>query len=303
MSKINPVIEQAIIGERESWVALTIAQQNRIYDMFVNAENAILAKISRYSKGGKIPTYRLDALLTEIKKEMNALRPRIRGAVRQTQRKSIDEGMKSAMRGAIASGVSDNSSKIGTSFVDKEGNIQRHNPKKSSYSASAWAGINADAMEAMMRFEFGGTTFSRRVWDATYTSEKAIRDRVNLAVLTGESAEKVSRDIRKYLGVSDTIRGKELANFHPGAGVYKSAYKNSLRVASTELNRAFNEGMVRYAMKKKFIKGFIWRTGSGNPCPDCLDVEGNYYPKNEAPMLPLHPWCYCWLYTVYDEKL
>ena len=295
----SEIIRKALEEARGSWVSYTIEQERKIYTLFVQASNNLTAEIARRTIEGKIPPARLRILLGQIKAEMDILRPRLRGLIRGAQSKSVDHGLKTAMMGAKAAMPPTFKVGIGTSFFDKTGKIVRHDAKQETYAASAWARINGKAMDALIRTSYGGIAFSRRVWDVTWPVERQIRNQINLAVLTGTSADKVTRSIRSYLGLPETFRGIAFKEFHPGAGIYRSAYKNALRLAGTEINRAFNEGLFRYGMEKKWVLGYIQHAGSGNPCEDCLDEIGNFFPKDNPPDIPLHPHCYCWAEVVY----
>ena len=296
---VTEIIREAIEEARGDWVSYTIEQERKIFTLFVQASDTLTAQIARFTTEGKIPPARLGMLLRQIKTEMDILRPRLRGLIRGAQSKSVDYGLKTSIIGAKVAMPSTFKVGIGTSFFDKSGKVVRHDAKEELYAASAWARINGQAMDALMRTSYGGIAFSRRVWDVTWSVERQIRNQINLAVLTGTSANKVARNIRSYLGLPETFRGLAFKEFLPGPGIYKSAYKNALRLAGTEINRAFNEGLIRYAKEKKWVKGWIWRIGSGNPCEDCLDLAGNYFSKGDAPFIPLHPFCACYLEISY----
>jgi len=288
------MIREALERARRNWVSYTIEQEKYIYELFEQASNSLTAQIARYTVEGKIPPARLGNLLDQIKAKMDALRPRLRSMIRTAQGKSVDYGLKTSIIGAGVAMPPRFKTGIGSSFISSTGNVVRHDARLEAYAASMWARIHSQAMDALVRTSYGGIAFSRRVWDVTWPVERQIRNQINLAVLTGMSADKVSRNIRSYLGLPKAFRGLAFKEFHPGPGVYRSAYKNALRLAGTEINRGFVEGIFRYGMEKNWILGYIWRTGSGNPCEECEDNEGEYFPKDEPPNIPLHPHCYCW---------
>jgi hypothetical protein len=170
------------------------------------------------------------------------------------------------------------------------------------YKDSKWGKINKNAMAALIKNPSAGITLSDRVWDLTWAAEKAMRARLQMAVLQGDSAARLSRDIRGLLSQPLTLRGKVKAAYHPGSGVYKSAYQNAMRFARTEYNRAFSEGTFRYAQDKDWVQGYIWHTGGSNPCEDCAALDGTEYEKGNEPSIPLHPNCECWIELVTEES-
>jgi len=207
---------------------------------------------------------------------------------------SVDHGLKTMILAMDAAGIAKNI-QIGTSFIDKAGVVRRFQATKETYLASKWARVNKLAVDAVMKWQPNGIAFSERVWEITRTTQKGLLDAVRLGVYEGRSAASISRDIRHYLALPDTFRGEVLKDYHPGRGVYKSAYKNAMRLARTELNRAFTEGTIRYAESKTWIDGYIWRRGSLAACPTgvCDDGADQFYPKGEEPFLPAHPQCLC----------
>lgn len=52
------------------------------------------------------------------------------------------------------------------------------------------------------------------------------------------------------------VESKPMMNYNPGPGVYKSAYKNALRVAVTETNMAYRKADSDRWQKLDFVLGF-----------------------------------------------
>jgi hypothetical protein len=146
------------------------------------------------------------------------------------------------------------------------------------------------------RIGIDGLTLSERVWkvssDAMYNLKKA----VSSDILQGNSAVKISRDIRGYLLQPETLRGRVKDLLHPGQGVYKSAYKNAMRVTRTEIARAYIDGQ-KETTKYMGYKMQLKRSGAATPCDICDPLEGNIYEPRNFPA-PLHPHCMCFALTV-----
>lgn len=297
MAKVrrNPLIEQVVKSSRSDWNGYTLAQEKEIAKLFSEAAGQISNEILKSAKGGKIPSIRLRYLHRRITKITDSLRKKVRGRIRRMTKNSIDYGMERAMleasvlipKGKFKIGV-------GTAWIDEAGKIHKFRADKEKYSDSVWSRLNLEAFDAVTKTDFGGIPFSRRIWDSVWPAEKSIKYQVQLAIIRGSDAAKLARDIKKYLGVPDIPVGKVLKDFHPGAGVYKSAYKNTMRVARTEINRAYTEGTYRYSKHKSWVDGYIWRTASGNPCEVCDPQDGVFYPKEDPPAIPAHPHCFCY---------
>lgn len=288
-TEISIMLEAA----REAWYKDTVQQVSVIYSTLKEASDELGLAIARASRGGKIPENRLRYLLKQVEYEMRRVRPVLSKTVKQLQKKSIDDALSTMI---LVSGKAKPNAKvgIGTSFIGKDGKVYKYNPAVEAFRDSVWFKINTEALESITAFTHGGLPLSKRVWDITWTAEKSIKNRLHTGVLLGHSSRTIARDIKQFLILKKTPSSKALANFHPGSGVYKSAFKNAFRLASTEINRAYVEGIYAYQKEKPWITGYIWRTASGNPCPECSDHDGQFYPKSDPPQIPAHPHCFCY---------
>ncbi len=295
------IIKKAVAKARKDWLDYTAQQEKEILQLFQNAATEISDEIAKRTAEGKIVPARLNILLQSVKDEAAILRKQLASKVQTGMKNSIDYGLKAGIAGAKDVLPSQFKAGIGSSFLSKSGGVVKYDAKEELYKTSMWAKINSNAMDFLMRYQTGGETLSDRIWDSVYQSEKAIRNRIQMAVLSGESAAKLSRDIRGYLIQPETLRGRVKAMYRPGVGVYKSAYKNAMRVARTEMARAYVEGQYRYGKEKTWIKGYTWRTGSGDPCPICADYDGTYFEKDTPPPIPAHANCMCYAEEVLDD--
>ena len=300
------LIEQATLRGRRNWENFQLAHERRLFFILQDASMQIERKIARFAQRDVIPPIRLSILNDEIKAEMAALRPRVAGVIRRGMSNSVDLGMKTSIKSMDAIQRAELLNprfgiQIGSSFIGKDGIVRRYNAAQETFAQSTWAKINTNAMKSLLKWQPGGLIYSERVWDITYQSQKIILGKIGTAVATGSSAQQLSREIRQHLAQPVTLRGLARANARPGVGVARSAYKNALRLSRTELARAYNEGTVRYAMEKTWIKGFISRTTSGNPAPYDASVDGQFFPKNDPPDIPYHPNCVCYAELVTED--
>ena len=297
------IIQNAVVRARNDWVNYTLVQEKEIYQLMDNTAKEIAQIINKRAVAGKIPIPRLNGLIKQISAEMDTLRSSLTGKIKRGMSKSVDFGLKTGIHGMEKVAPKTLKVGIGSSFINKEGKVIRYNAAEEAFADSTWFKINRYAMDVLLRFQPAGDTLTSQVWDLTHASEKTIRNRIAMGVMAGESAPKLSRDIRGYLVQPETLRGRVRAAYKPGPGVYKSAYKNAMRVARTEYARAYTEGMYRYGTHKDWIKGYIWRTASGDPCPICSDYDGQYFEKGMPPPIPVHPHCFCYPEPVTDERV
>ncbi len=300
------LIEETTLRGRKQWDNFSKVQERRLFFILQDSAASIDRKIARFAQRGVITPARLTILNNEIKAEMRALRPRLGSSIRRGMSTSVDIGMKTSLKTMDTiqkAGLLNRrfGVQIGSSFIGKDGIIRRYNVAEETFAQSTWAKLNTNAMKSLLKWQPGGLIFSERVWDITYQTQKVILSKVAVAVATGSSAQRLSRDIRQLLSQPVTLRGLARANARPGVGVARSAYKNALRLSRTELARAYNEGTVRYAMEKTWIKGFISRVTSSNPAPYDASVDSQFFPKDNPPEIPYHPNCVCYAELVTED--
>lgn len=329
MASPQAIIQAATLKARKDWLDYTVKQEREIYALFDDAANRVQARINRYAKAGKIPPARLHTLLgsesnphpDSIRGVMRDLRPRLQSQLKKGMTQSVNFGMKTQIYGMEAAtiGVPPRAKiGVGSSFIAADGVLRTYDVKKEFYKASTWARVNSEAMDHLMKTQYGGITLSNRVWDISWDAEKRIRNRVNTAVLLGESVDTLATDLKRYLRNPNArfhrvrkdgklVLSKAAKAYHPGRGVYRSAFQNARRVARTEMARAYNEGTIRYVSGKKWLKGYISHVGSNNPAPYDAEVDGKFFTKSDPPNIPYHPNCMCWaepvFATVPDEQL
>ena len=165
------------------------------------------------------------------------------------------------------------------------------------------------ALEAFVRRREGGLTLSQRVWRYAKQSKGEVEKTLELGIKTGQSAAEMSRDLKQYLKYPDKlfrrVRDKKgelhlsrsAKAFHPGQGVYRSSYKNALRLAATETNMAYRTADMERRRTLDFVVGIEIRlsnnhTLNGRPFRDICDDLAGKYPKWFV-FRGWHPFCRC----------
>lgn len=175
---------------------------------------------------------------------------------------------------------------------------------------------NLEALEAFQGRKEGGLGLSDRVWKITDQYKGEVELGIDVALGEGRSAAQLSRDVRQYLKDPDNLfrrvrnkRGqlvlsKRAAAFHPGQGVYRSSYKNAMRLARTEVNMAYREADAARWNELPFVVGFEIKLSHKHPEPDiCNDLAGKY-PKTFK-FVGWHPHCFCYCTSILasDEEI
>ena len=140
-----------------------------------------------------------------------------------------------------------------------------------------------------------GTTLSRRVWDVRDKSVQTLRRTVASGVAQGRPASAIAADVK-----AQTLAGRVSKYMpNPGQGVYRSAYKNALRMVRTETNNAYVDAQLEYSIHKGYK--VLWNLSPGHPEEDeCDDLAGKEYDPESVPY-PNHPNEACFLTTVLPQ--
>ena len=159
-----------------------------------------------------------------------------------------------------------------------------------------------------------GLNLSGRVWNLAGNAKREIEVILQNAIIEGKRGTEIAHSLREYLQepgrLFRRVRNPETGQlelsqaaraYHPGHGVYRSAYKNALRLARTELKAAQCEAAWQSARWNPLIVGWEIRLSNnhttlrdGKPCPfhDMCDELQGTYPKAFR-FRGWHPHCRC----------
>lgn len=184
---------------------------------------------------------------------------------------------------------------------------KKHLPKK---LVQAWKHPHLEALNAFIARKESGMNLSRRVWNLTQQFKSELELALELGMGEGKSAAALSRDIRKYLvepnklfrrvrDKSGALRlSKAAAAYHPGQGVYRSSYKNALRMTATENNIAYRTADHNRWQALPFVIGIEIHISNNHPTEDICDLfDGKRFPK-DFKFTGWHPWCRCYAVSV-----
>lgn len=173
-------------------------------------------------------------------------------------------------------------------------------------------GMNAHAFAARKE---GGLTLSNRVWNLAGSAKKDLEIIIQNGILEGKGADDIARSVEGYLNEPDKlfrrVKNKETGElelseaakkYHPGQGVYRSSYKNALRLAITEVNAAYRRAEWESYQNNPLIIGYrielsnnhtVVINGKIRKLYDICDVmAGKEYPKTFL-WTGWHPHCRC----------
>ena len=166
---------------------------------------------------------------------------------------------------------------------------------------------NLDALAAFQGRKVDGMNLSQRVWKYVGQFKDQLENALDVGLGEGRSADELSRDVRQNLRDPNRLfrrvrdkRGnlvlsKRAAAFHPGRGVYRSSYKNAMRLTRSEINMAYRESDWQRWQSLDFVVGFEIHRSNHEPlckCDTCEKLVGRY-PKTFK-FKGWHPQCMCY---------
>lgn len=168
---------------------------------------------------------------------------------------------------------------------------------------------NTEARDAFLQRKINGMGLSENVWKLTEQCKAELEMALDIGLGEGMSAQALSRQVRQYLKEPDRLfrrvrdkHGKLVLSqaakaYHPGRGVYRSSYKNALRLTATEGNIAYRTADHNKWQALDFVVGIQIRlsnnhTLNGVPFHDICDELAGKYPK-DFKFTGWHPLCRC----------
>lgn len=189
-------------------------------------------------------------------------------------------------------------------FVDKR--LGRRNP--SLAASKILYDPNDEAREAFKNRKNKGLNLSQRVWKGLEPFPAQLEAGLGLGISEGQPAAKMASDLKQYLKdpdklfrrvrkipgdqTSPLVLSQAAKAFHPGQGVYRSSYKNSLRLTRSEVNMAYRESDHERWQNIPFVVGFEIRLSNNHPKFDICDHLAGKYPK-DFKWSGWHPQCLC----------
>lgn len=174
---------------------------------------------------------------------------------------------------------------------------------------------NLDALQSFQARKVGGMSLADRVWKYTEQYKAQIELGLDVGLGEGRSAQQLSRDLRQNLQDPNRLfrrvrdkRGnlqlsKAAKAFHPGQGVYRSSYKNAMRLTRSEINMAYREADHLRWQQLDFVVGFEVHRSNHEPkckCVLCERLVGKY-PK-WFKFKGWHPQCLCYATAILMDE-
>lgn len=145
-------------------------------------------------------------------------------------------------------------------------------------------------LKTILQTNVKGLKPSERIWELTIRAEQEMKKILINGIAKGQSPAVTSRQIRDYLRPEILSRAEGL-----GPGVYRSPFKNAMRLARTETGKAYTNASASWAMEKPWVEGLIVTLSAAHDVEDeCDEWAGKLLtPEEFSATFPLHPHCMC----------
>ncbi|GAA0561607.1 hypothetical protein [Chitinophaga japonensis] len=177
--------------------------------------------------------------------------------------------------------------------------------KLSNKARKTYYDTNAQAKTTFKSRQENGLNLSERVWNAVEPFKRELELGLSAGIARGESAATMATRMKRNLKEPDRIfrsvvdkdgrirLSKAARNYHPGQGVYRSSYKNALRLTRTENNMAYRTADYERWDSQPFVVGIEIRLSNAHPKYDICDPLAGKYPKGFK-WTGWHPQCICY---------
>lgn len=177
------------------------------------------------------------------------------------------------------------------------------------YNADKW--IKENINRTLLNVDL--KDISKRIWKHNKDYFTQVELLMNAGLTEGKSAKEITQQLRKLSHQPNSMSLAELKelkadkviseidyrrierqiiNYHPGQGVYKSARANAYRLARTEINMAYRLQNHAQMSKFDFVIGWEVELSGQHPKVDICDDMIGEYPK-DFKFSGWHPACIC----------
>lgn len=163
---------------------------------------------------------------------------------------------------------------------------------------------NKNALDAFIQRKEKGRNLSKRVWNTLEPFKAQLEQGLGIGISEGKAAKEMAKDLKQYLNQPDKLfrkvrdskgvlqLSKAAKEYRPGQGVYRSSYKNALRLTVSETNIAYRTADHERWKAMPFVKGVRVKLSNAHPKFDLCDSMAGLYPKDYK-FTGWHPFCIC----------
>jgi len=172
--------------------------------------------------------------------------------------------------------------------------------------------LNLAALDTFLVRTAAGMSLSERVWNLTNGAKDQVELYLSSGISTGKSAAGIARDIKQYLNEPDRlfrrvrqdgklVLSKAAKGYRPGSGIYRSSYKNALRLTRNEINMSYRISDYMRRQELPFVTGIEVHLSASHPRLDMCDDLVGKYPRGFL-FVSWHVGCLCYTTSIMLNK-
>ncbi len=264
-----------------------------------NCENRLLSLLSAQE-------WHLDRLYAEYARQFGSIFRNYSGTTNKLKQKELDRAMVQFHDDLekLLSDQINNSFGISDLCNDEAAEKYLKDLDISSDQKASFLKTNSNAAKAFVSRKQAGLNLSERVWNLTNQTQASLNNALESGIFDGRPAADMARDLKRYLKEPDQrfrrvkneqgklILSNPAKDYHPGQGVYRSSYKNALRLSRNEVNIAYRTNDFERRKNMPWVMGQRVRLSNAHPRYDICDELVGTYPK-EFKFVGWHPNCLC----------
>jgi len=158
--------------------------------------------------------------------------------------------------------------------------------------------LNLGVLDTFIARTTAGLNISERVWHLISGTQDQIELYLSSGISTGKSAAGIARDLKQYLKEPNKlfrrirqegklVLSKAAKGYHPGAGIYRSSYKNALRLTKNEVNMAYRMSDYVRRQELPFVVGIEVHLSASHPRLDMCFISGMYKVLTSKGWIPI----------------
>lgn len=163
---------------------------------------------------------------------------------------------------------------------------------------------NKQGLESFLQRKDKGLGLSDRVWKSLDPFKTELEQGLGLGIADGKGAGAMAKELKQYLNEPEKLfrrvrdakgklqLSKAAEEYKPGQGVYRSSYKNALRLSRSENNMAYRIADHERWKSMPFVTGIDVKLSGSHPRYDICDSLVGAYPK-DFKFVGWHPQCLC----------
>ena len=168
--------------------------------------------------------------------------------------------------------------------------------------------LNLAALDTFLARTAAGMNLSERVWNLANGAKDQLELYLSSGISTGRSAAGIAGDLKQYLNEPNKlfrrvrqegklVLSKAARGYHLGAGIYRSSYRNALRLAKNEINMAYRMSDYTRRQQLPFVTGIEVHLSASHPRLDMCDDLIGKYPKGFI-FMTWHVGCLCYTTSI-----